>query len=163
MSLGPSAVRGGHAYAIHLTIGQRAASVHLEGAIGSDAAADLSRLMESLEMLAYMAVDVDLSAVTSMDRSGFKPLIEASRKRTAAQLPPVLIGKSSPQARSFLDAVGLEGRPHLNLSAWDRAQVHYANRPGETPLVDGLADAVPAPSDPSDGAGTIPSTEQRQR
>jgi anti-anti-sigma regulatory factor len=105
MSLGRPDIRV-NTYAVHLAVGNHA-TVRLEGIVDSSAAADLSRLMDSLEVLAYMAVHVDLSAVTALDQLGVQPLIDASRSRQLRQLPPVIVGECSPEARQFLESAGL--------------------------------------------------------
>jgi anti-anti-sigma factor len=120
-----------HAHVLGLTIGRDAARVHLAGDIDLAAADDLSRLMVSLDLMAYMAVDVDLGEVTFLDSSGVGPLVEATRRRRRDHLSPLLIGKCGRAARYFLDVSGLQGRPHLDLSAWDR----LARGPTPTPNV----------------------------
>jgi anti-anti-sigma factor len=113
----PQAAAG---YTLGLTIGRKFAQVRVDGEIDIAAAADLSRLMESLDLLAYMAVEVDLSGVTFLDSFGAAPLVEATRRRERDQLPPVLIMERSFAARYFLDAIELGGHPRLDLAAWDR-------------------------------------------
>jgi anti-anti-sigma regulatory factor len=108
------------AHTLGLTIG-RSAQVRIAGDIGLEAVADLTRLTQSLDLLGYMSVDVDLSAVTFLDSSGIAPLVEVARRRRDAQLSPVLVGECSPPARFFLDAAQLDGRPYLDIDAWDRA------------------------------------------
>jgi anti-anti-sigma factor len=108
------------AHVLGLTVGRDAARVRLAGDIDLAAAADLSRLMISLDLMAYVAVDVDLGEVTFLDSFGVRPLVEATRRRRRGHLSPLLIGKCGPAARYFLDVSGLQGRPHLDLSAWDR-------------------------------------------
>jgi anti-anti-sigma factor len=116
------APQAGAAYALGLTIGRRSAQVRVTGEIDLAAVADFTRLMESLDLLAYMSVEVDLSEVTFLDSSGVNPLVEASRRRQLAQLPPILIGVCSPAARHLLDVAELDGRPYLDVAAWDRAR-----------------------------------------
>jgi anti-anti-sigma factor len=108
-----------HPHVLGLTLGRDAAQVRLAGDVDLAALADLSRLMVSLDLLAYLPVVVDLSEVTFLDSSGVRPLVEATLRRRRGQLPPVRIGRCSPAARYFLDASGLNGRPHLDLAAWD--------------------------------------------
>jgi ABC-type transporter Mla MlaB component len=113
------------AHTLGLTIG-RSAQVRIAGDIGLAAVADLTRLTRSLDLLGYMAVDVDLSAVTFLDSSGMAPLIEVARRRRDAQLSPVLVGECSAQARFFLDRAQLGGQPYLDIDAWDLAASHVS-------------------------------------
>jgi anti-anti-sigma factor len=109
-----------HPHVLGLTIGREAVLVHLAGDVDVAASADLSRLMVSLDLLAYLPIDVDLSAVTFLDSSGVTPLVDATLRRRDRQLPTVRIGRCSTAARFFLDVSGLDGRPHLDLTAWQR-------------------------------------------
>jgi anti-anti-sigma factor len=118
------APQAGAAHALGLTIGRQSAQVRISGEIDLAAVADLTRLMESLDLLAYMSVDVDLGEVTFLDSSGVSPLVEASRRRQFAQLPPILIGLCSSSARCLLDVAELGGNPYLDVAAWD-----HANKP----------------------------------
>jgi anti-anti-sigma regulatory factor len=110
------------AHTLGLVIG-RSAQVRIAGDIGHTAVADLSRLTQSLDLLGYLTVDIDLSAVTFLDSSGIAPLVELARRRRDAKLSPVFVGECSQQARFFLDRGQLDGRPHLDIDAWDRAGV----------------------------------------
>jgi anti-anti-sigma factor len=111
----PQAAAG---YALGLTIGRSSAQVRVDGEIDVAAAADLSRLMKSLDLLAHMAVEVDLRGVTFLDSFGVAPLVDATRRREQNQLPPVLIVERSSAARYYLDVAGLGGQPRLDLAAW---------------------------------------------
>jgi anti-anti-sigma factor len=113
----PQAASG---YALGLTIGRICAQLRVDGEIDIAAAADLSRLMESLDLLAHMAVEANLRGVTFLDSFGVAPLVDATRRRARNRLPPVLIVERSSAARYFLDVARLGGEPHLDFSAWDR-------------------------------------------
>jgi anti-anti-sigma factor len=107
-------------HVLSVSIGRDAVQVSAAGDIDVAAVADLSRLMDSLDLLAYLPVDVDLSNVTFLDSSGVSPLVEAAARRRDGQLSAVRIGQCSPAARYCLDVLGLNGRPHLDCAAWDR-------------------------------------------
>ena len=110
------------AHTLGLIIG-RSAQVRLAGDIGLAAVADLSRLTQSLDLLRYLAVDIDQSAVTFLDSSGAAPLVELARRRRDAKFSPVFVGECSQQARFFLDRAQLGGQPHLDIDAWDRVGI----------------------------------------
>jgi hypothetical protein len=74
--------------------------------------------MDSLDVLA-LPVIIELADVTFLDTSGVRPLIVAARRREREGLPPVLIGQASTPARLLLDVTHLDGKPHLDVAAWD--------------------------------------------
>ena len=148
MSLNP--LPDTHLHVLGLSIGQAAAQVSVAGDVDLAALPDLSRLMESLDLLAYLPVDVDLSAVTFLDTSGVRPLVEATSRRRHRRLPTVRIGRCSPAARFFLDVSGLDGRPHLDLAAWDRrADRGKVSRPRISVVAAGDSATVTVPVRPS--------------
>lgn len=103
-----------------LTLGRATAHVRLAGEIDSASAADLTRLLASLDRLFSMTVEVDLAGVTFLDTAGVHPLIEATRRRESAALPALVIGECSRPARYLLDVAGLGGSPGLSVQAWDQ-------------------------------------------
>jgi anti-anti-sigma regulatory factor len=141
------------AHSIGLSIGREAVHVHLSGDIDLASGQDLSRLMNSLDLLAYMTLDIDMSAVTLLDSDGIRPLVAATRRREQEHLPPVRIGDCSPMARSYLHVSGLEGRPRLDLQAWDRIGRSTTHRLGVAPLAEDDTEAVLVPGPPSRGTG----------
>jgi hypothetical protein len=141
-------------HVIGLTIGRSAAQVHLAGDFGLSAAADLSRLMLSLDALAYMPIDVDMSDVTLLDGDGVRPLAEATERRCRRRLPLVRISRCSQAARRFLDVSGLGGRPELDLAAWSRFARVVSARPRVSLLAEGDTPRLPVQSTVDDGTGT---------
>jgi anti-anti-sigma regulatory factor len=145
MSLTPSQSSSG--YALGLTIGRDRAQVRIDGEIDIAAVPDLTRLMNSLDLLAYLPVEVDLSGVTFLDTFGVAPLVAAARRRKHDRLPPVLIVERSAAASYFLTVVELGGNPYLDLSAWDRV----AGPPLSSVAVQRLpAPRLPAPNSKPD-------------
>jgi hypothetical protein len=127
--------------------------VHLCGDIGLRSSPDLDRLMSSLDLLAYVPIDIDMTAVTLLDNDGVQPLVTATRRRQQDHLPPVRIGKCSPMASFYLRVSGLGGRPHLDVQAWDRIALNPTNKLGVAPLADDDTEAAPVPRSPAAGRG----------
>lgn len=107
------------AYRIDLTLGSSNARAELAGDIDLLAVPDLTRLMDSLDML-ELPIIIDLAEVTFLDSAGVAPLVVAARRRERAGLPPVLIGQTSQSARYLFDVTHLGGNPRLDLARWDR-------------------------------------------
>jgi anti-anti-sigma factor len=137
--IAPQAAAG---YTLGLTICRNVAQVRIDGEIDLASSADLTRLMKSLDLLAYMVVEVDLGGVTFLDSCGAAPLVEAARRRQQAQLPPVLIMERSSAAQFFLDVIELGGHPRLELACWDR----IADRSGPPKLKFRLPAQEPSPN-----------------
>jgi anti-anti-sigma factor len=111
--------RGQKAHATKLVLGPGKADVQLAGDIDLSAAADVTRLMESLDVL-DMPIHVDLSEVRFMDSAGLQPLVEATRRRRMQDKRPVVIGVCSRPVLRLLDAGGVGASPSLDVEAWDR-------------------------------------------
>jgi anti-sigma B factor antagonist len=105
---------------VDLVLRNGSALVRLGGDIDLLAAADLSRTLESLDRLATSQVEVDLAEVRFLDCAGLEPIIEATRRRRTAQLPPVLIGQCSQAVLRLLRAASIDPDPILDVAAWDR-------------------------------------------
>jgi anti-anti-sigma factor len=129
-------------HVLSVSIGRDAVQVSVAGDVDVAAVADLSRLMDSLDLLAYLPVDVDLSNVTFLDSSGIGPLVEAAVRRRDGQLSAVRIGRCSTAARYFLDVLGLNGRPHLDCAAWDQLAARGAAARAATSRASATANAV---------------------
>jgi anti-anti-sigma regulatory factor len=148
----------GTSHSLGLAIGPTAVQVHLGGDIILASSPDLERLMSSLDLLAYVAIDIDMTAVTFLDNDGVQPLVAAARRRQQDHLPPVRIGKCSLQARLYLHLSGLQGRPHLDLQAWDQIALSPGNKLGVAPLAEDDTEAAPRSALPSSGTGAaVPS------
>jgi anti-anti-sigma factor len=102
-----------------LVLGPAVAHVRLGGDIDLLAAADVARLMESLDIV-DLTIRVDLSEVRFMDSAGLHPLVEATRRRQARDQPPVLIEACARAVLQLLAAAGLDDKPALDVEAWDR-------------------------------------------
>jgi anti-anti-sigma factor len=115
-------------HSIDLTLRNSSALVRLAGDIDMVAAEDLTRLLESLDRLTTIDIHIDLAAVRFLDSSGLRPLIEATRRRRAWRLPPVLIGDCSTAALRLLSILGVAANRVLDVDAWDdlRAQLPEA-------------------------------------
>lgn len=110
--------RRGGTYRIDLTIASSEARVELFGEIDLLSAPDLTRLMDSLDLLG-LPICVELGAVTFLDTAGIRPLVDAARRREQHRLPPILIGEASASARYLLNVTHLNGNPRLDVAAWD--------------------------------------------
>ena len=110
----------GKAHSLALTLGRHGAQVSVFGEIDMIAAADLDRLLASLDSL-MAPVEVDLSQVTFLDSHGVRPVIEASRRRSQLGLPALAIIAASRPARRLLQVAGIGGNPTLDVPAWDRS------------------------------------------
>jgi anti-anti-sigma factor len=119
----PAAPLGEKRHRVDLVLRSTSAQVRLAGDIDLVAAADLRRALESLDRLATSAIEVDLTEVRFLDTAGLEPLMEATRRRRAQRLPPVLIGQCSPAALRLLAAAGLDPKPVLDVEAWDQLSV----------------------------------------
>ena len=109
----------GKAHHLGLILGRGRAQVTLAGEFDYEAAADLDRLLSSLDRL-EVPVDVDMSEVTFIDSHGIRPLVEATRRRRSLGLPAVHLVAFSNPVRRLLQVSGLGGAPHLDVQAWDR-------------------------------------------
>jgi hypothetical protein len=136
-----------------LAIGREAVQVHLGGDIGLKSSLDVDRLMSSLDLLAYVPIDIDMTAATLLDNDGVQPLVTATHRRQQDHLPPVRIGRCSPMASFYLHVSGLDGRPHLDLQAWDRIALSPTNKLGVAPLADDDTEAAPRSAVPSSWTG----------
>jgi anti-anti-sigma factor len=111
-----------------LVLGPTVAHVRLGGDIDLLAAADVARLMESLDIV-DLTIRVDLSDVRFMDSAGLHLLVEATRRRRARSQPPVLIEAFSSAVLRLLSAAALDAKPSLDVEAWDR--LGHPERPTE--------------------------------
>lgn len=154
---------GGKGHLLELTRSREGARLRVAGEIDLVAAADLTRLLVSLDRL-NVPINVDLGAVSFLDSNGVEPLVEASRRRNIQRLPPLLIGRCSRRARRLLDVAGIDGCPYLDIDAWDRLGQTATNQPRrqrrQTPAQDPAAAAAVA--EPDAGAGTAPSSPYRR-
>jgi hypothetical protein len=150
-------------HSLGLAIGPEAVQVHLGGDIGQESNSDLERLMSSLDLLVYVPIDIDMTAVTFLDRAGVEPLVTATHRRQKDHLPPVRIGSCSPMASFYLHVSGLDGRPHLDLQAWDRIALCPANRLGVAPLAEDDTEAALCSAAPSSGTGAAAPKAPSQR
>ena len=107
-------------HSLDLVLDQDSSLVRLSGDIDVVAAGDVDRLMRSLDQMTTVVIRVDLGDVQFIDSSGLQPLIEATRRRRARGLPPVLIARASRPALCLLRAAGLTADPVLDVDAWDR-------------------------------------------
>jgi anti-anti-sigma factor len=107
------------AHVMSLMLGPTVAHVRLGGDIDLLAAADVARLMESLDIV-DLTIRVDLSDVRFMDSAGLDPLVEATRRRRARSQPPVLMEACSRAALRLLKAAALDAKPSLDVETWDR-------------------------------------------
>jgi anti-anti-sigma regulatory factor len=117
----PEGRRPARRHSLELTLSRSSASVIFAGQLDLACVPDVTRLMQSLELL-QVTVHIDLAMVSFLDSSGVEPLVEATRRRRDLQLPPLLVDRCSQSARLLLDAAGLDGDPYLNIDAWDRLQ-----------------------------------------
>ncbi|HEX4431800.1 MAG TPA: STAS domain-containing protein [Frankiaceae bacterium] len=125
----PIAHRDGKEHRLELAFVRDRAEVRILGEIDVLAAPDLTRLLESLDLLAT-TVHVDLGPVTFIDSAGLKPLIEATRRRRRDAMPPLVFDACSRQVRRLLDCAGLGGDPLLDVDAWDTLAVAALYPPG---------------------------------
>jgi anti-sigma B factor antagonist len=109
----------GKAHSLGLVWDRDGARVTVAGEIDMAAAEDLSRLLASLDRV-NTAIRVDLTQVTFLDTYGAEPLIEASRRRAALGLRPLLLAGTSRQVRRLLKAAGIGGGRTIDVPAWDR-------------------------------------------
>jgi anti-anti-sigma factor len=107
-------------HSIDLTLRTGSALVRLAGDIDMVAAEDLSRLLTSLDRLTTIDIHIDLAEVRFFDSSGLQPLIEATRRRRAWQLPPVLIGECSTAVLRLLSILGVAANRVLDVDVWDQ-------------------------------------------
>jgi anti-anti-sigma regulatory factor len=115
------AARGRTTHQLGLMLG-RSATVRLAGEIDVAAAADLSSLLDTLDMV-VMPLGIDMAGVTFLDTHGIEPLMDAAVRRSEQKMGRVLIGERSPQAQFFLDVAELGGRPQLDVDAWGRLTI----------------------------------------
>jgi anti-sigma B factor antagonist len=116
------------AHTLGLTLGRHGASVRLTGEIDIVAAADVARLMDSLEAVDG-EIHVDLSQVSFMDSSGLQLLIDVARRRQRQAQPPVLIDRASRPVRRLLNVTGVGGDPTLDVDAWDQFNAAAQSEP----------------------------------
>jgi anti-anti-sigma factor len=112
-------------HSVNLVLRNDSALVRLAGDIDVVAAEDLNRLMASLERLTTVAIEVDLADVRFLDSSGLQPLVEATRRRRAWHLPPVVIGECSKPVLRLLHVAGISADPLLDVEAWDDLCAHF--------------------------------------
>ncbi len=110
-------------HSVTLTLDGTIGRIELAGEIDLVAVPDLLRTLSSVDGLP-ITLHIELINVTFLDLSGVEPLVEAARRRTVQELPPLLIGGCSTPVRRLLDAAGLDGNPFLDLAAWD----HFGTR-----------------------------------
>ena len=106
-------------HTVDLVLRKDGALVRLTGDIDLVAADDTARLLESLDRLTSVSVEIDLTDVRFMDTAGLQPLVEATRRRRSANLPPVLVADCSPAVLRLLNAAGIGLGPILDVEAWD--------------------------------------------
>ncbi len=117
---GGTARTSGKPHTVDLVLRNGSALVRLGGDIDLVSAHDLNRVLESLDRLSSARIEVDLAEVRFVDSHGLLPLIEATRRRRDACLPPVLIGRPSRAVLRLLAAAGVDADPVLDVDAWDR-------------------------------------------
>jgi anti-anti-sigma factor len=117
----------GRRHRVELVLSRQAAYVSLAGEIDTQAAAALTRLLNSLETLP-VKVHFDLRQVTFLDSTGIEPLVVATRLRRQRGLPPLMIDACSGPAKRLLAAAGLGAGPLLDVSGWDHLDPAAAGR-----------------------------------
>jgi anti-anti-sigma factor len=132
----------GKCYNLGLVLGRDGAHVTVTGQVDISAAADLTRLLSSLDIL-DTDIHLDLSGVTFLDTHGVAPLIESCRRRIALGLAPLLLAGTSRAVRRVLDMVGIGGNGTFNVAAWDRL-----DKPAQNPLLPGGQQRLQAPGPP---------------
>ena len=116
-------------HSIDLTLRTGSALVRLSGDIDMVAAEDLDKLLTGLDRLTTIEIHIDLAGVRFIDPSGLLPLIEATRRRRAWRLPPVLIGQCSIAVQRLLGILGVAANRVLDVDAWDQLAAPAATAP----------------------------------
>ena len=118
--------QSGKPYSIGLSLTPKAGYVHLAGELDMQAAASLSRLFASLEVLAT-PIHIDMGDVSFIDSRGATALVEGDRRRRKLGLAAVHIDASSPAVDRFFAATGIGGKPYFDLESWDRLRAGSVN------------------------------------
>jgi anti-anti-sigma factor len=96
--------------------------VVLTGEFDVSAVADLTAALRRIDPFGAR-LRLDLSGVTFFDSSALEPLVAASRRRAAEGQSPIAIEATSSAVDRILDLLQVDGRPLLDVDAWDRIRV----------------------------------------